>query len=592
MQAVDPAALPSLPAGLFATAERRPTAPAQWKRTDGAYAPISYRTLSERVRHVASGLLREGFQPGDRIALLMENRPEWAVIDYAILSIGAVTVPLYCTYRASDMAYVLKDSGCVAAFTSGGKLLERLLQAAESCPDVRAIFTLEEAGDGELVRYLSELEAGQVDVAALDARLANLDRDTLATIVYTSGTTASPKGVMLSHGNILTNLEAVPDVIDLREDDSMLSFLPLAHALERMAGHFLVYTYGISVAFAERPDTVAKNLQEARPTILISVPRMLEVVRSRILAQGSKQPWPARAMFERYLSASLNRIHGRAGVTDRLWLPLLDRLVGRKIRARFGGRLRVIVSGGAPLAREVGEFFEALGLPVLEGYGLTESAPLLSVNPMRDRRLGTVGKAARGVELRIAPDGEILARGANIMLGYWHNDEATREAIDDEGWLHTGDVGEIDPDGYLTITDRKKDIIVNSGGENIAPQRIESLLVGDPMIDQAVVFGDQKPYLVALIAPNREAAVEWAVSEGLPETDWEHLVASKVLRKEIQNRINRLLAPLNPYEQVRRIHLLPEPFTIESGLLTPTMKVKRRKVYERFRETIEGLYAA
>ncbi|PJA32360.1 MAG: long-chain fatty acid--CoA ligase [Zetaproteobacteria bacterium CG_4_9_14_3_um_filter_53_7] len=586
-KAPDIDALNSLPEALFNTSERHAVRPAQWYRKNGDYLPVTYAQLVSRIRHIACGLMQAGFKPGDRIAILMENRPEWAVIDFAILSIGAVTVPLYCSYRPQDISYVLNDSGARAVFVSGGKLQRDLSLAAEECPQLKHIYSTDEPGDGSLVENLSSLEGVELDDERLDRRLSKLNRDQLATLVYTSGTTANPKGVMLSHGNILTNLKTVPAVITLLPDDRMLSFLPLAHTLERTAGHFLPYAFGISVAFAERPDTVAKNMTEARPTIMISVPRMLEVVRSRILAQVAKQSGLKQKLFHTYFKLSGT---AKPGPIGGLLLKLLDKLVGEKIRARFGGRMRVMVSGGAPLSAEVAVFFETLKLPVLEGYGLTESAPLLAANPMHDRRIGTVGLPGKEIEIKITEDGEIIARGGNIMQGYWHNRKATKEALVD-GWLHTGDIGEFDQDGYLRITDRKKDIIVNSGGENIAPQRIEGLLANDAMIDQAVVFGDQKPYLVALIVPNKEACTLWAHAEGLPETDWDHLCDSEILKKHLQTMINKLLHPLNPFEQVRRIHLLHQGFTIESDLLTPTMKIKRRKVYEKYRDTLESLYS-
>jgi len=580
----------SLPEILFRTAETYATNPAQWYREHGEYLPVTYAQLVTRVRHVASGLIRAGFKAGDRIALLMENRPEWAVIDYAILSIGAVTVPLYCSYRPQDMSYVLNDSGAVAIVTSGGKLLRDLLIAAESCSHLKHVYAIENNTDSDQVELLVGLEGGDIEEEKLAGRLARIERDTLATLVYTSGTTANPKGVMLTHGNIITNLEAVPFVFDLTagsSGDRMLSFLPLAHTLERTGGHFLPYSFGLSVAFAERPDTVAKNMVEAKPTFMIAVPRMLEVIRSRILSQVSKQSAFRQKLFHIYLNLANKQ---KPGPVATLILRLLDKLVGQKVRDRFGGKMRVFISGGAPLSVEIAEFFESFKLPVLEGYGLTESAPLLSANPMHDRRIGSVGIAAKGVELKIAEDGEILARGANIMPGYWKNRKATKETIIN-GWLHTGDIGEIDSDGYLRITDRKKDIIVNSGGENIAPQRIECLLIGDEKIDQAIVYGDQKPYLVALIVPNMDACTAWAKEQGLPETDWDHLCDSDILKKNLQTKINKMLKPLNPFEQVRRIHLLHQPFTIESGLLTPTMKIKRRKVYEHYRDTLESLYS-
>jgi len=533
----------SLPAVFFDTARQHPSRPAQWYRTADGYTPVTYEHLHLRICHVATGLIQAGIKPGDRVAVLMENIPEWAVVDYAILSIGAVTVPLYCSYRPQDMAYVLRDAGVKLAITSGGKVARHLLNVADTCPKLKSVYVMEEMADGDKLRLFAELEAGEVDVAGLEARLKSVDRDTLATLVYTSGTTG---------------------------------------------GHFLPYTFGISVAFAERPDTVAKNMAEAKPTILIAVPRMLEVVRARILGQATKQSAFKQRLFHRFLALGVEQ--GQAlswwgGVCFRL----LDRVIGQKIRDRFGGKIRLMVSGGAPLSVEVAEFFTAIGLPILEGYGMTEAAPLISVNPVDDRRLGSVGKAVTDVEVNIAEDGEILVRGPNVMSGYWKRRKETGETIV-KGWLHTGDIGELDEDGYLHITDRKKDLLVNSGGENIAPQRVEGLLVADEMIEQVVVYGDQKPYLVAMIVPTEEACVTWAHEQGLPETDWDHLAESDILRKMLQTRISEHLKGLAQHEQVRRICIRPQPLTIEEGLLTPTMKIKRRKVYEQFREELEALY--
>ncbi len=578
----------SLPAVFFDTARLHPSRPAQWHRTDQGYVPVTYEHLYSRICHVATGLIRVGVKPGDRVALLMENIPEWAVADYAILSIGAVTVPLYCSYRPQDMAYVLRDAGVTIAITSGGKVARHLLNVADTCPKLKAVYVMEKMADGDKLRLFTELEAGEVDVTGLEARLKSVGRDTLATLVYTSGTTGEPKGVMLSHGNILANLKAIPSIFLFVPNDKMLSFLPLAHVLERMASHFLPYTFGISVAFAERPDTVAKNMAEAKPTILIAVPRLLEVIRSRILGQVGKQSAFKQRLFRQFLALGAkqgNTVSWWAGVRFRL----LDRLIGQKIRDRFGGKIRLMVSGGAPLSVEVAEFFGAIGLPILEGYGMTEAAPLISVNPVDDRRLGSVGKPVIDVEVNIANDGEILVRGPNVMAGYWKRRKETHEAIV-KGWLHTGDIGELDEDGYLRITDRKKDLIVNSGGENVAPQRIEGLLVAEEMIEQVVVYGDQKPYLVAMIMPAEEACMAWAHKEGLPETDWEHLAESDILRKTLQTRISEHLKGLAQHEQIRRICIRPQPLTIEEGLLTPTMKIKRRKVHEQFREVLEGLY--
>jgi len=591
MLTADPESCSSLPEAFFRQAEISAIRPAQWERREGEYRPITYRMLGDRIRHLACGLMEAGVKPGDRIGLLMENRPEWAVIDYAVLSVGAVTVPLYCSYRPEDMAYVLQDAGVSTIFVSGGKLLRNLQKAVKKCKSVKQIYFTDEPeegdeADGGFILPMSAVESCDIDEERLQGRLSRIARDQLATLVYTSGTTANPKGVMLSHGNILTNLEAVPAVVELTAADSMLSFLPLAHALERTGSHFLPYTYGISVAFAERPDTVAKNLVEAKPTIMIAVPRMLEVVRSRILAQVANQSALTQKLFHYYFKLARKPVRG---ALSGLMFRLFDRMVGAKIRGRFGGRLRLLVSGGAPLSVEVGEFFEMLGLPVLEGYGLSESAPLLAVNPMYDRRIGTVGPAAKGVEIKIAEDGEVLARGANVMPGYWKNRAATKETLID-GWLHTGDIGELDGDGYLKITDRKKDIIVNSGGENIAPQRVEAAIVAEPLIEQVVVYGDQRPYLVAIVVPGQEGCMAWAAEKGLPRSGWQELAGSEILRKYLQALIQNRLKGLSSHEQVRRIHVQSEPFTIENGFLTPTMKLKRRLIYRHYAELFESLY--
>ncbi|MDQ6972686.1 MAG: long-chain fatty acid--CoA ligase, partial [Mariprofundaceae bacterium] len=555
------------------------------------YLPVTYEQLDARIRAVAAGLLRAGVKPGERVALLMENRPEWAVVDYAILSIGAVTVPMYCTYRPQDVAYVLNDASAKICITSGGNLLRHLLLAAEDASGLKAMYAID-CGSNKHKRLhdFAELQTEMDEAAqkAVDKRLAAVSRDTLATLIYTSGTTGDPKGVMLTHGNIMANLEVVPSVIKLGDGDVMLSFLPLAHALERTGSHFLAYSFGLSVAFAERPDTVAKNLTEARPTLMVTVPRLLEVIRSRMLGQVAKQGGLSRFMFGQFLSLGMLARQGKLSALQAMRHRLLDRIVGRRIRERFGGRLQVLISGGAPLSVEVAGFFEALGLPVIEGYGMTEAAPLISVNPMHDRRIGSVGLPAHNEEVRIAEDGEIVVRGANVMSGYWKRRKDSAETIVD-GWLHTGDIGHLD-DGYLYITDRKKDLIVNSGGENIAPQRIEGLLIGDIMIDQAVVYGDKKPYLVALIIPNEEDCRAWAEEQGLPETDWAHLCAAKLVRKHLQTRIADILKPINAFEQVRRIYVLETPLSMDEGLLTPTMKVRRRQVFERYGELLEGLY--
>ncbi len=580
----------SVPEAFFGTASHNASHPAQWYRKDGNYLPITYRQLELRVRHVAAGLLKAGIKPGDRVAILMENRPEWAVADFAILSIGAVTVPLYCTYRPQDMRYVLEDCDARCVITSGGALLRHLLEATAECPDVRAIYALNPKGDSKLLHSFAELEEAPEANEELDSRSQALTRDSLATLIYTSGTTGNPKGVMLSHGNILSAIAAVTPIIDFHADDKMLSFLPLAHVLERLAGHFAVYLLGFSVAFAERPDTVAKNLPEARPTILISVPRLYEVMRNRILGQVANASKLRQTLFHSYFNVSRKLRTQKAGPISRMAFPFLDKLVGEKIRTRFGGKLRIMFSGGAPLSLEVGDFLDGLRLPIIEGYGMTESTALIALTPPGKRKPGTVGLPPEGIDIRISDDGEIQVHAPNITKGYWNLPKATKETLID-GWLHTGDIGEFDEDGYLRITGRKKEIIVTSGGENIAPQRVEGLLITDALIEQAAVFGDRRPYLVAAIVPSPEACLAWATAEGLPETDWKKLAESKVLRKALQSRANEILKPLNPFEQVRRILVLEQPFSVENEMLTPTLKVRRNKVLEIYGEAIEDLYS-
>ncbi len=577
---------PSLPAGFFQQVKTGALHPAQWERREGKYIPITYQMFSDRVKKVATGLIKAGVNPGDRVAILMENRPEWGVADFAILSVGAVTVPLYCSYRPQDIAYVLQDSGAVLAIVSSGQLQGHMVQAMDECPEIRGAYALGIQQPHEKMHLFSELEI-EADDEQVQNRYSELTRDSLASLIYTSGTTASPKGVMLSHGNILSNLESVLRTLQLG-DDIMLSFLPLAHAFERTGGHFLPYLTGFSVAFAERPDTVAKNLAEVSPSIMIAVPRMLEVIQSRILAQVAKQSGLHRALFHAFFEVSERKRAGNISMFSTWKYKLLNRLVGVKLRGKFGGNIRFFVSGGAPLSAEIGAFFETLGIPVVEGYGLTESAPILAITPEDDRRLGSVGRPPAGVEIQISEDGEILARGGNIMLGYWNLPDATAEVIQD-GWLHTGDVGHLN-DGYLYITDRKKDLIVNSGGENIAPQRVEAPLIGEPLIEQVIVYGDQHPYLVAMVVPNQDACMAWAVSSGMPGSGWQELASSEVLRKHIQSQIQQRLKTLNPHEQVRRIYIQIEPFTIENGFLTPTMKLKRRLINQHYAEIFESLY--
>ena len=576
--------------------------------------------LLEAVQQGAAGLLATGLAAGDRLAIVSESRPEWILVDLAAQTIGVVTVPIYPTLPAPQVRHILADSGARLAIVSdriqAAKVQEvrHLLPALElmviidpgtpaNAPDPQGDhLTAGHLGLGtSVIAYGALLARGRDRLAtdpsvgrAIDARRAAVDDEALATIIYTSGTTGEPKGVMLTHRNIVSNAEAVIPIFQLTPDDVALTFLPLSHSFERT----VVYAYlmsGLTIVFAENLDTIARDLRATAPTLMTVVPRVCEKLQARVLATVAEGPAVRRWLFQTALGLALARVRRADGDTDVLtpagWRERLgDRLVFAKVRARLGGRLRLIVTGSAPLSRETGEFFLAAGLPIFEGYGLTETAPTLSVNHPGRARLGTVGPAIPGVELRIAEDGEILARGPNVMRGYW-NRPADTEAVIRDGWFHTGDIGELSADGFLSITDRKKDLLVTSGGKKVAPQPIEARLKQHPLVAEAVVVGDRRRFPAALIVPAFDVLSERLKSLGLPAGDRAALVGrSDVLGlyREIVDALNRDLAQ---FEQVKQIALLPAEFTIAGGELTPTLKVRRRVIETRWQDTIERLYA-
>ncbi|MEW6611333.1 MAG: AMP-dependent synthetase/ligase [Pseudomonadota bacterium] len=570
----------SLAAGLFQRLERWPERTAALRPTAEGYAPIRGREMASEVRRWARGLLALGVRPGDRVAIMAGNSPEWAMLDFAVLSVGAVTVPIYPTYGLTETLFVLEDSGASLMLVDGRMQLEALRDTAPGClPEgrlyVRDPADAQRAGlpSWEALKDLGE----RINPELVDARLAAVGREDLATLVYTSGTSGWPKGVMLSHGNILANIEGFLRVVPLLPSDRVLSFLPLSHVFERGTGHFGAYLAGLEVAYAERPDTIIRDLTRARPTILISVPRLFQVLYARLLRDVAGKKGPLGFVLRRGLGLDIGGLVTGQGKGASRWLAL--HLLRLALHRRLGGRLRFFVSGGAPLPVEIGRFFLELGLPIVEGYGMTEASPVISANPPGKVRPGTVGPVLPNLELRFGEDGEILVRGPSVMRGYWKNEPATREALAG-GWLHTGDVGRLDEAGYLVITDRKKELIVNSGGENVAPQKIEMRLATHPLINQAVVFGDRRPYLVALIHPN---------SERLQETLKPNPSAEEV-QSAVRQAVQWALKDLPAYEQVRKFLLLDKPLTQEGGELTPTLKVKRRVLWERFGAAIDALY--
>jgi long-chain acyl-CoA synthetase len=578
---------------------------------------ISSREFLDRVRDLSLGLRGLGVAAGDRVAIVAESRPEWIICDFAILTAGAVTVPIYPTLSAGQVRYILQDSGARVAVVSTRLQLTKLQEVRHLLPSLEAVIVMDAPPAGTAgaavasVITLADVEArGHARMTSEwgagrgfreDAR--RVRPDDLATIIYTSGTTGEPKGVMLTHANLVANLRATARVLDVSQDDVALSFLPLSHAFERMVAFVYLFT-GVALVFAESFDTVARDIARVRPTVFTGVPRAYEKLQARILDIGQGAPGMKRRVFRWSVQAGLGRsraiLRGRnAGPLTAVKAALADRLVFSKIRQNLGGRVRFVASGSAPLGGDVLEFFQAVGMPIVEGYGLTETSPILTVNPLGSLRVGTVGRAIPGVELRIADDGEILARGPSIMRGYYNKPDATAEVLKD-GWFHTGDIGTLDAAGYLTITDRKKDLLVTSGGKKIAPQPIEAVLKRSPLVGEAVVLGDRRKYAAALIVPEFSALQRRLQGLSRPPLSGPGAATDAAARAELvarpdvlalyQEIVDAMNHELSPFERIKRIALLPSEFTVDSGELTPTLKVKRKVVEQRYAQQIEGLY--
>lgn len=593
-------ALPALGRNLvdmfLRSARRQPEAPCLWAKRGGRWQSWSWARVDAESEALARWLAAHGIGPGDRVVLVAENRPEWAIADLAIMRAGGVTVPAYTTNTPADNAYILNHSEARAVICSTAGLARRLLPAVAEAPAVEALLFVDPV-DTAPPRGLgaTRWEAALAEAAALPAvnREAALGGDDVACFIYTSGTGGRPKGVMLTHGNIMSNVGGAIRLLERigLENEVFLSFLPLSHSYEHTAGLFFPLAIGAQIYYAEGVENLSANLVEARPTIVTCVPRLFEVLRDRIRRQVDRQGGLRARLFRDAVRLGGRRYEkGRLPPHLAVYDRLLDRLVRRQVARRFGGRVKALVSGGAPLNYEVGLFFVGLGLPLLQGYGQTEASPVVTCNPPGACHIDTVGPPLEGVEVRIAEDGEILVRGPNVMKGYWKDEVATEHAVRD-GWLHTGDVGEFDPMGYLRITDRKKDIIVNSGGDNISPQRVEGMLLCEPEIAQAVVYGDRRPYLVALLVPDPTFLEEFAKAHG-KSPDLAALAEDPELRARLGRAVERANAHLSPIERVRRFAILPAPLTIEDGMVTPTLKVRRHPVLRRYRDLLESLYEA
>jgi long-chain acyl-CoA synthetase len=584
----------SLPAMFLEQADRRGGKPFLWAKRDGRYRPVSWVEAARHVRNLALGLRSLGIGRGERVALVSENRPEWIIADLAIMTAGAITVPAYVTNTVEDHRHILANSGARAVIVSKTALSARVLAAANQVDTVHTVIAIEPAiGQASAVDLMSwdmMLAHGAEQPDGIEESVSAIEPDDVACLIFTSGTGGIPKGVMTTHRNILANCRGAYRVLETLGlgDEVFLSFLPLSHSYEHTAGEMFPISIGAEIYFAEGADALAANMLEVRPTIMTAVPRLYETLHQRIRLGVARKNGLARKMFEQAVAIGQKRLSPQPpSLGERLFDPVLDRVVRAKIRQRFGGRLKAMVSGGAPLNPEIGRFFLALGVTLLQGYGQTEAGPVITCNLPTHIKIDTVGPPLVGVRLRIADDGEILVAGDNVMKGYWNDAEATTQALK-EGWLHTGDVGVIDGDGYLRITDRKRDFIKNSGGEMISPARIEGYLSLEPEISQVMVFGDRRPFLVAVVVPDPEFVAGCAAGDA--PADLAALAADPGLNRAIGAVIARVNETLQPSERVRRFVIAPEPFTTANGQMTPTLKIKRHAIREAYGAALDALY--
>lgn len=579
----------------FEQAETLGPKPFLWSKSNGAYEAQSWAAVKEDVLALAGALIARGVKAGDRVVLVSENRPEWCVADIAIMAVGAISVPAYITNTSSDHLHILENSGAVGSIISTKALSKNFMPAAHQSDAMDFVIAMEDPAlkqnlNVHIHHYKDALKEGRAHLDAVMARLAAIKTDDTACLIYTSGTGGAPKGVMLNHKAILHNCLGAYDVLsELGIDhERFLSFLPLSHAYEHSGGQFFPIYTGSEIFYAQSLDKLANNLIETKPTIMMVVPRLFEMLRQRIQGTVKKEGGLKLKLFEKAIEVGTRRLEGRLTVLDRFIDPLLNLTVRKKVQQKFGGQMKALVSGGAPLNPDVGVFFHALGLRLLQGYGQTEAAPVVSVVRPSLVKMDTVGPAVIGTEVKIAEDGEILVKGDLVMQGYWRDEQATKAAIQD-GWLHTGDIGHIDDDGHIKITDRKKDIIVNDKGDNVSPQRIEGMLSLEPEIMQAMVYGDKRPHLVGLLVPEPEWLAEFCQRHGL-ENNLTALGQNKELHKALDGAVKRVNQRLSNLEKVRKFTLAKEAFSIDNAQMTPTLKIRRHVISKIYRDMLDGLY--
>jgi long-chain acyl-CoA synthetase len=575
--------------------------PLMKRKVEGKYEGVSYSEFKKETDDFAFGLAALGLKAGDKVAIISENRPEWVYSDMAILNLGGIDIPIYPSLTADSIEFILTNSDSRGVIVSNKFQLNKILKIRDKLKNLQFTIVMNES---DMLNDVSALytfrdiqEMGEIFKTNhpnyVSESRKNINEDDLCTIIYTSGTTGEPKGVMLTHKNILSNVRAALNSFPIDDKDTFLSFLPLCHIFERMAGYYTCFTAGSTLCFAESIETVSQNLLEAKPTLMMTVPRLFERMHSRIIKNVSSESSLRQKIF--YWAIDIGRKYvaskkyGKLSPIITTQNKLADRLVFKKIKEKTGGNLRFFISGGAALSKELGEFFDAIGISILEGYGLTESSPVIAANRIDDYKFGTVGKPLPGVEVKIAPDGEILARGDNIMQGYYKNKKETDAAIKDR-WLHTGDIGEFDKDGFLNITDRKKHLFKTTAGKYIAPTPIENLFSASEFVDQFVLIGDKRMFLTALIVPDYEAIKEYADSHRIPYNNLDDLVKKKEIYDLFEKELTKFQKKLANYEKVRKFALLEKPFTLENGEITPSLKVKRKIVEEKYSHLIDEMY--
>ena len=595
---MDYKALSNLASMFFDQAGLLDDKPFLWGKKEEIYRCKTYGDVADEVCKIANGLISIGINKGDRVMIVSENRPEWVIADLAITAIGAVVVPAYTTNTTDDHFYVAEHSQAKAAFISTQGLMKKFSGAAtksETCKTVIAMDNfLEQENDGlNQIKWDSMLAPGSENTVDIREKSHSIQRTDIACFIYTSGTGGNPKGVMLTHGSILANCFSAYDLLTEfgLGDEKFLSLLPLSHSYEHTCGLYFPISIGAQIYYAEGPDKVAQNLQEAKPTIMTAVPRLYESLHDRIRKGVERNGGIKAQLFFKTLELGKKSRSSnvKMNLIENIQNMILDQLVRKKVKERFGGQLKTFVSGGAALNPEIGDFFLSLGINILQGYGQTEASPVISCNRPGNIRIETVGPALAGVEIKIADDGEILVRGELVMDGYWRDDKATDETIKD-GWLHTGDIGVIQSDGFLQITDRKKDIIVNSGGDNIAPARVEGAISLRPEFNQAMVYGDKKPYLVALVVPSEEFISEWCRDNNEDKSLLE-LSENDLLRSKVNSIMSEINSGLSQLEKIRHTIIAREPFQTDNGLMTPTLKIRRHKITELYGDKLEQLYS-